>query len=43
MPLHDVVAVNCKKVVTTELRAQVSSIWDKGVCWNIVCVLSDLT
>ena len=33
-------------VVTTELliiKALVSSIWAKVVCWNIMSVLSDLT
>ena len=30
MPLHDTVGVNCRKCITTKIRAQVPSIWAKG-------------
>ena len=38
MPLHDVVGVNCRKDATTDIKAQVPSIWLRGVCWTIVHV-----
>ena len=30
MPLHDAVGVNCKNWATTEIKAQVPSIWANG-------------
>ena len=43
MPLHDAVGINCKKAQLLKIKAQVSSIWAKGVCLLILCLLSDLT
>ena len=30
MPLHDAVGVNCEKGATSDIKAQVPSIWAKG-------------
>ena len=38
MPSHDAVGINCKKGATTEIKAQLSSIWAKGCILMTVCV-----
>ena len=43
MPSHDVVGMNCNMGTTTEIKAQVPSLWAKGRMLMIVCELSDLT
>ena len=42
IPLHNALRINFKKHTTTEIKAQMSSIWAKGCMLMIVCVLSDL-
>ena len=43
MPLHDAVGKTAKEEQLLKIKAQISSIWDKGCMLIIVCVLSDLT
>ena len=43
MPLHDAVGITVKRAQILKIQVQMSSIWAKGVCLMIVCVLSDLT
>ena len=44
MPLHDEIGVNVKKRATTENQGAGYQIYgQRGVCWMIVCVLSELT
>ena len=44
MPLHDAVRINCKNGATTEKQgAGIKYLGLKGVCWMIVCLLSELT
>ena len=38
MPLHQAAGINCKNGATTEIKAQMSSIWAKGCMLMIVCV-----
>ena len=38
MSLHDAIGINCKKDATTEIKAQLSSIWAKGCILMTVCV-----
>ena len=33
MPLHDTVGVSSENGATTDIKAQVPSIWVRGVCW----------
>ena len=39
MPLHDAVGVNCSKGATTDIKAQVPSVWANGwMLANYACI-----